>query len=795
MKISELWLREWVDPALTGIELSAQLTMAGLEVDDLYPVAGAFDRVVVAQVLATKPHPEATRLTLCEVDSGQGVSLNVVCGAANVRAGLRVALALPGANLPGDIKIKESMLRGQLSQGMLCSGTELGMDDDADGIMELADDAPIGADLRDYLALNDQVLDINLTPNRADCFSVFGVARDVAALNNLPLSAPPSVVCPVVLDEKAAISVKASDACPKYCGRIIRAINPEAKTPVWMKERLRRAGIRSLHPVVDVTNYVMLELGQPMHAFDLKAIDGEVIVRFSNKEEALVLLDGQKALLDEQVLVIADNQKILAIAGVMGGQDSAVQDETTDLFLESAFFTPLVVAGVARRYGLSSESSQRFERGVDPTLPTVALERATELLHAIVGGQIGPIVEVVAPSALPVKKDVLFHPNKVKRLTGVSIAEDNMKMILNNLGMTVDVQKNEWLVGVPPHRFDLSLDVDLVEEIIRIQGYDTIQAEPVTGRVRSGITHPNEDLTHRASEFLRDRGYHETISYSFVDPVLQQELYPETTPMTLVNPISPELSVMRVGMWPGLLASMVYNANRQQTVIKLFEAGVVFDGEGEHLKERACLSGLLAGEYGGLSWNEETRVFDFYDMKGDLEALFLNFDCREVRFIPSHHSALHPGQTARIMDGEDEIGWMGVLHPRIAELLELSHDVLLFELSLASLTHKKSPRYQKISKYPQIRRDLSLLVNNDITFQQISQVVREVVGVDWLKALDVFDLYKGEGVPVGKKSIAIALTLQDDSRTLVDAEINTIITAIVNKLCDEFDITLRTVVS
>lgn len=791
MKISELWLREWVNPSITGPQLAAQLTMAGLEVDGLHPVAGFFEHVIVAQIIQTTRHPEADKLSLCDVDAGSGKILKIVCGASNVRVGLKVALALSGAHLPGDVHIKESMLRGQLSQGMLCSADELGLDDNSDGIIELADDAPIGVSLREYLLLDDQVFDIDLTPNRADCFSVLGVAREVAALNKLPYRELPLTVNRVTTEDSLTINLLAPEACPLYAGRIIRQINSSASTPLWMKERLRRSGIRSVHPVVDVTNYVMLELGQPMHAFDLKAIEGEINVRLAHQDEPLVLLDGQEIRLSESVLVIAGKHKALAMAGVMGGEYSAVQQDTVDIFLESAFFNPLMVAGVARRYGLCSDSSQRFERGVDPTLQHQALERATELLYEIVGGDIGPIISINHPTALPARISVLFNPEKVKQLTGLDIAHDEMRRMLTDLGMSIVVQSEHWVVSVPSHRFDITLDVDLVEEIVRLYGYDNIEAAPMFALVQAGTTHPDEDLFTRIAAFLVSRGYHETISYSFVDPTLQEALYPDAKAMQLLNPISSELSTMRAGMWPGLLASMVYNLNRQQAAIKCFEAGVVFEGIGQNLEEHSCLAGLLTGEQSSLNWSEASRAFDFYDMKGDLESLFSTLNLKEVRFVTALHPALHPGQSARIVLGEMDIGWLGVLHPHLADELQLSKEVLLFELSLKPLMGAFPACYQPISKYPQIRRDLSLLVDNDVTAASIETATREVVPGGWLKSFDVFDVYTGDGIPDGKKSLAIALTLQDDSRTLVDAEINNIIAAIITKLAVEFAIILR----
>lgn len=791
MKVSELWLREWVNPSLTGPQLAAQLTMAGLEVDARDPVAGTFDRVVIAKVVRTKPHPQADKLTLCEVDKGAGALLNVVCGASNVRAGLTVALALPGANLPGGLTIKESVIRGEPSQGMLCSVAELGLEDNADGIMELADDAPKGVDLREYLNLDDHVLDIDLTPNRADCFSVLGIAREIAALNNEPLHRLPTMINHPVIDEVLTINLQAPEACPQYCGRIIRNINPQAVTPLWIKERLRRSGLRSLNPVVDVTNYVMLELGQPMHAFDLQTINGSINVRYSRKDETIKLLDGKNATLNENVLVIADDHKPLAMAGIMGGEASSVQAHTADIFLESAFFNPLMIAGAARRYGLCSDSSQRFERGVDPTLQNIALERATELLLSVTGGQVGPISIVNQPELLPTKVNLSFHPEKVKQLTGLDVPEDEMTLILKNLGMTVLCQQEQWLVDVPAHRFDISQDVDLVEEVIRLHGYDNLNATSLITTVQAGKINPYDRLTRQIADFLSSRGYSETISYSFVDPTLQQEFYPDTPTMQLKNPISPELSEMRVGMWPGLIASMVYNAHRQQAAMKLFEAGVTFNVDGAELQEQPSIGGLITGEHGNLNWSESTRRFDFFDMKGDLQALFAMLNVDDLHFVSATHPALHPGQTARILVGERDVGWVGVLHPRLIDALDLNNEVILFELALQPLINDQPPNYQQISKYPQIRRDLSLLVSQEVSAAQIEQAVCDVVTNNWLKAFDVFDVYTGETIPAGKKSLAIALTLQDDHRTLVDGEINTIISAILKKLEDEFAITLR----
>ncbi|MCE0722349.1 phenylalanine--tRNA ligase subunit beta [Legionella resiliens] len=792
MKLSKLWLREWVNFSLTEQELAKQLTMAGLEVDAVSPVAGEFTHVIVAEVLSTKPHPNADKLTLCQVNANTDKPLQIVCGASNVRPGLKVALAMIGAHLPGGFNIKESKLRGELSQGMLCSVSELGMAEQSEGIMELESDAPVGMDLRKYLTLDDHVFDIDLTPNRADCFSVLGIAREVAVLNKLPLAEKNISEVTPSIDDVLTIELKHTEACPRYCGRVIRNINPKANTPLWMSERLRRSGIRTLHPVVDVMNYVMLELGQPMHAFDLATIKGDIKVRFSNSQEQLELLDGQELTLNEKVLVIADKEKPLAMAGIMGGEASSVQAHTQDVFLESAYFNPIVIAGVARKFGLFSDSSQRFERGVDPCLQIKALERATALILEIAGGKPGPVIEAQDQKYLPATVSFAFDTDKVKKLTGLDISLQEMKSLLEGLGIVIGKERNNFLdVTIPSHRFDIQQDVDLVEEIIRLYGYDNLQAQPTYTFVQPGKACGNEEIATKLSRWFSNRGYHETISYSFVDPELQHELYPHKEFMQLLNPISSELSQMRAGMWPGLIASMIYNVHRQQNAVKFFEIGVVFDVNKGHLIERPCVAGLLMGEQGSANWSEPTRVFDFFDLKGDLQSLFASLKLKQVEFTAAAHDALHPGQSAQIKINGVVAGWVGMLHPRLVDALDLQEDVLLFEINLAALIGDEAPRYKTISKYPQIRRDLSFLVDVDISVMQIESVVRSTVKENWLKSFDVFDVYTGEGVPHGKKSLAVAMTLQDESRTLVDAEINSLISAIINTLENKFSIILR----
>ncbi|KTC73754.1 phenylalanyl-tRNA synthetase, beta subunit [Legionella birminghamensis] len=790
MKVSEEWLREWVKPSLNAQELAELLTMAGLEVDSISPVAGSFTQVIIAEVVDTTPHPQADKLTLCKVNTGKE-ELPIVCGASNVRKGLKVALAQIGANLPGGLHIKETRLRGELSQGMLCSASELGLSESSDGIIELDSDAPLGQDLRTYLSLDDQVFDIDLTPNRADCLSVLGIAREVSALTQSPLAPAAMHTSKPVIDEQKLIELKQPEACPHYCGRVIQGINSQAVTPLWMRERLRRAGIRSIHPVVDITNYVMIELGQPMHAFDLQTLSGDIEVRFAKNNEALQLLDGQKVTLADNILVIADKANALAIAGVMGGERSAVNYETTAVFLESAYFNPAHIAGVARRFGLFTDSSQRFERGVDPTLQLQAIERASSLILEICGGQAAPISEVTEKVHIPTLPSIHFNPEKVKQLTGVEIEEAEIFTLLKGLGMHISKEHSFWKVTPPAYRFDIQLDVDLIEEVIRLRGYDRIPGQKMITTVQPGSMAPTESISKRAAHYFADRGYHETISYSFVDPELQHALYPQSSALSLLNPISSELSQMRTGMWPGLLASMIYNIHRQQTSIKFFEAGVTFQIEGSTVQENPCLAGLIAGEIGGMNWCEPGRSFDFYDIKGDLQGLFALLQISNAEFIPAEHSALHPGKSAQIMINGKAAGWCGSLHPRIADALDIQEEVLLFELRINELMANEAVRYKQISKFPQIRRDLSILIDDPIQMSDIEKAVKSVIPNNWLKSFHVFDIYRGENIPQGKKSAAIALILQDDNKTLIDNEINQVIDAILRTLEDDFSITLR----
>lgn len=793
MKISEAWLREWINPPVSTQDLANQLTMAGLEVESLIPAAGAFDRVVVAKVVQTKPHPQADRLTLCEVDVGNGSPLAIVCGASNVRPGLMVALAQVGAHLPNGLVIKETKLRGELSQGMLCSPEELGLPSQTEGILELAHDAPLGQDLRQYLSLDDHILDLDLTPNRADCLSVLGVARDLAALNNLPLKPLDIPKNSTSTNQVLAVHLDESQSCPRYVGRVLTGINASAITPLYIAERLRRSDIRPIHPVVDILNYVMLKVGQPMHAFDLRYISGAIHVRKAYAEEPLQLLGGRDIALNKRSLVVADDEKALALAGIMGGEQSGVQADTTSIWIEAAFFEPRAIAGVARSFGLSTDASHRFERGVDPNIGSAALEIATALLVEIVGGQIGPIVQQSADHFSNQPRSITFRPETVARLSGVTVTNELMQSILQHLGMTIVIQNEVWQVTVPTYRFDLSIEEDLVEEIIRINGYDKIPTHAITSTLQAGNIDPLEKLSTFSMQFLAQRGYQETISYSFVDPQFQEEVYTDVPAKSLLNPISSELSVMRVGLWPGLLAAMMHNIHRQQGALKLCETGKVFLLNGDTVEEKSACAGLIIGTHGEYNWSETAARYDFFDMKGDLQALFGTLKQNDIHFVPDHHIALHPGKTAKIMCGTQPIGWIGALHPRLSDALDLEAEVLVFELMLSSLPATSAITYQSISKYPQIRRDLSLLVDDHVSAQAIEDVVRTALDPSILKSFYIFDVYTGGGLAEAcKKSMALGLLLQNNERTLVDDEIHAMIAGVVTALQKKLNAVLRT---
>ncbi|WP_172572489.1 phenylalanine--tRNA ligase subunit beta [Vibrio vulnificus] len=794
MKFSESWLREWVNPAVTTDELTHQITMAGLEVDDVLPVAGTFNGVKVGHVVECGQHPDADKLRVTKVDVGEEELLDIVCGAANCRQGLKVAVATVGAVLPGDFKIKKAKLRGQPSHGMLCSFTELGIDVESDGIMELAIDAPIGMDFRDFLALNDVTVDVDLTSNRADCFSIRGMAREVGVLNRADVTEPSVAPVAPSIDDTVAIEVKAPAACPRYLGRVVKNVNVQAKTPLWMQEKLRRCGIRSIDPVVDITNFVLLEQGQPMHAFDLAKIDGGIVVRLAEQGEKITLLDGSEAELNADTLVVADHNKALAIAGIFGGEESGVTSETKDVLLECAFFAPDHIRGRARSYGLHTDSSMRFERGVDYALQVSAMERATALLVEICGGEVAPVVAVESEAELPKPNKVALRRTKLDNLLGHHIADSDVVEILERLGMTVETTAEGWVAVAPTWRFDIAIEQDLVEEVGRIYGYDNIPNQNPAAALKMHDHQEANIPLKRVRDLLVDRGYHEAITYSFVEPEQQKLVVPGVDALILPNPISAEMSAMRLGLIQGLLNTVVHNQKRQQPRVRLFEYGLRFipcETAENGMRQEPMLAGVIAGTRSEEHWNIDTNTVDFFDLKGDVEAILeLSANDKAYSFVAAKHPALHPGQSAAIVVDGKEIGVIGTIHPELERKFGLNGRTIVFEIEWSAINRKVIPEAVALSKFPANRRDIAVVVDEAVASGDIVNACLEVGG-EFLKAAKLFDVYVGKGVEEGKKSLAIALTLQSNERTLEDADIAGAVDAIVAHVSEKFGASLR----
>jgi phenylalanyl-tRNA synthetase beta chain len=791
MKFSEAWLREWVNPGVTTNELADQLSMAGLEVDSVSGVAAQFSGVVVGEVLSLDRHPDADKLRVCQVNVAGDESLQIVCGAANVAAGMRVPVALVGAELPGGFKIKQAKLRGVPSAGMICSASELGLAESSAGIMPLPQDAPVGEDFRRYLQLEDQAIEVDLTPDRGDCLSVAGIAREVGVINRCAVTPPAMDSVPAQSDDCFPVEIEVPEACPRYACRIIRGIDPAAETPLWMVERLRRSDIRSISPVVDVTNYVLLELGQPLHGFDLARLEQGIRVRMAVAGERLTLLDGAEIELRPDSLVIADAAAPVALAGIMGGEASAVTDATRDILLESAHFVPTAILGRARLYGRHTDSSHRFERGVDPELQVKAIERATALLLAIVGGEPGPVVEAYFPERVGQRAQIMLRRERIKRILGVKIADEEIVDILTRLEMQVEPVDGGWQVEAPSCRFDIAIEVDLIEEIGRIYGYSRIptthapSSTPVYTRSETGF-----DLG-RAKELLVGRDYQEAITYSFVSPELQALLSPEHEGIALANPISAEMSVMRTSLWPGLIQAAQYNQARQQGRIRVFESGLRFIRQDSEIKQENMLSGLVLGDLVAEQWGHEGRAVDFFDAKADLEAVLALTGCaEEFIFSPADCAALHPGQSARIERNGAQLGWLGMLHPELAQRLDLAGNVYLFEICLDKRLAGRLPAFEPLSRFPSIRRDIALVVDRGVAYAALRDCVREAAS-KILKDILIFDVYTGEKVDSGRKSLALGLILQESSHTLTDEEVDGVVDDVVRALEKKFDAHLR----
>lgn len=794
MKFSEQWLREWVSPDLTSEQLAEQLSMAGLEVDAVEPAAAAFDGVVVGEVVECAQHPDADKLRVTKVNVGGDELLDIVCGAPNCRQGLKVAVATVGATLPGDFKIKKAKLRGAPSHGMLCSSSELGLDDEHSGIIELPADAPVGQDYREWLGLDDVSLDVDLTPNRADCLGIRGIAREVGVLNDLDVQLPDMQPVAATIDDSKAIRLQAPAACPRYLGRIVRGVDVSRPTPLWMKERLRRSGIRSIDAVVDITNYVLLELGHPMHAFDLSALQGDVVVRMARPDETLTLLDGQQVTLEDDVLVIADEEKALAMAGIFGGEGSGVNSASQDIFLESAFFAPAAIMGRARRFGLHTDASHRYERGVDPELQHTAMERATALLLDICGGQAGPVVEAVEQSAIPQATNVQLRRARMQRVLGLEIADSKVSAIIQRLGFSATQTDDGWQVSVPSYRFDISIEEDLIEEVARVYGYNNIPSKAPLARLVMQRQAEDQINLRDIQRSLQTLGYQEAITYSFVDPKHQAALFPEQATLTLPHPISVEMSSMRLSLWPGLLSAVGYNQKRQQSQVRLFETGLRFtpDLDAENgVRQENMLAGVIAGTVQGEHWMDKEQPVDFYEVKGHIENLLhLTAEPHAFRFVASQHSALHPGQSAAIYKGQTLVGYVGAVHPQFSKTFGLKGRVFVFELLLEQLLPRRLPQAGKVSRYPSIRRDLAILVDESVPAGEILVVI-EKFGESRLVDLNLFDVYQGGNTPAGKKSLAISMTLQDTDRTLEENEVNDFTDEVVRLLESEFRAVLR----
>lgn len=792
MKFSEQWLRGWVNPQVSRDELVARLSMAGLEVDSVTPAAGQFSGIVVGEILATEQHPDADKLRVCQVSSGQE-TFQVVCGAPNARPGIKIPFAMIGAELPGDFKIKKAKLRGVESFGMLCSAAELQISEENDGLLELAADAPVGQDIRQYLSLDDASIEIGLTPNRGDCLSLAGLARDVSALYNVPVTRPVVPAVPAAHDEVRPVEVSAPAACPRYLGRVIRNVDLSRPTPLWMVERLRRSDVRSIDAAVDITNYVMLELGQPMHAFDLAEINGGIRVRMAEEGEKLVLLDGQEVALRADTLVIADHTRALAIAGVMGGEHSGVNTEKTrDLFLESAFFEPISVAGKARSYGLHTDASHRYERGVDSQLAREAMERATALILETVGGEAGPIVEAVSEQHLPQVAPVTLRAERITQMLGMQMDPVQVEQLLNALELTTTANgAGQWTVNVPSHRFDISLEVDLIEELARLYGYNNLPVRYPQARLApQGKPETRGDLPN-LRRLLVARGYQEAITYSFIDPKLFELFSPGIEPLLLANPISSDMAAMRASLWPGLVKALQHNLNRQQDRVRLFESGLRFVGQLGNLEQQPMIAGVVTGSRLPEGWANGRDGIDFFDVKADVEALLgYSGALSDFTFSAGKHPALHPGQTALIERDGKPVGYLGAIHPELAKALDLDRPVFLFELVLGDVVEGRLPKFSELSKFPETRRDLALIAGRDVASRAVLELIRDNAG-EWLTDLRLFDVYQGKGIDPDRKSLAVGLTWQHPSRTLNDDEVNTTLQNILTSLEQRLNTTLR----
>ncbi|HLF12011.1 MAG TPA: phenylalanine--tRNA ligase subunit beta [Gammaproteobacteria bacterium] len=791
MRVNLEWLNEWVDLDPDPQQVAAALTASGLEVEAVIPAATALDNVVVARVAAVKPHPNADRLSVCEVDDGHQ-RFQVVCGAPNVARDIKAPFAKIGARLPDGRLIMAAEIRGVASEGMLCSAKELGLADDAAGLLLLDPDAPVGTALTAHLKLDDFVLEINVTPNRGDCLSVLGIAREIGARqeSKLRMRVPRSPA--PLLKEGFPVELKAGAHCPRFVARVLRGANNTGKSPLWLRERLRRAGLRAIHPVVDVTNYVMLELGQPLHAYDLTKIDERIEVRLAAPGESLILLDGRAIDLHEDVLIIADASAPIGLAGIMGGQSTAVAAASTEILLEAAHFSPAAIAGRARRFGLHTDASLRFERGVDPTQQGRAIERATELLLQICGGEAGPLVVAERREELPARPAITLRRERLRSVLGMTVADAQVQSVLERLEMRVETRDGRWHVTPPAFRFDLGIEEDLIEEVGRMVGYDAIPATAGVATERLGVATETRVDQDRLADLLVARGYTEVITYSFVDPELEEAVNPGVAPVRLTNPISSDMAVMRRSLWPGLLGAARHNLSHQRNRVRLFELGPQFAAQGGGVREAAVLAGLALGTAAPEHWDGAGPDVDYFDVKGDVEALLsLTGALHEFTFEPASHPALSPGRTARVRRGADTAGWLGVLHPDLQRRMDLKRSATVFALQLDTTFAAGVPSFRGFSKFPSVRRDLAVVVDEKIPAQTVVAIARAAAG-ELLQHVVVFDVYRGAGVDSRRKSVGLGLILQDAYRTLTDADADQTVGSITLRLERELGATIRT---
>ena len=810
MHVSFEWLREVLGPenwlganlaapeesrlsaGFTAQELAAGLTMAGLEVESVEPAAPPLPGVIVGEVVKSERHPNANSLSLCQVSTGRE-TLQVVCGAPNVRAGMKAPFATIGARLPGGLEVRKATLRGEESNGMLCSARELGLADDAEGLLELPADLPTGLPLTQALGLDDMVLGLNLTPNRGDCMSVLGVARETAVLRGHALTLPDLQPPASSLSDTVPVTLTPGAGCVRFASRVIRGLRPGAQAPLWMRERLRRAGLRPISAVVDVTNYVMFELGQPIHAYDLREIDRGIVVRRARAGETLRLLDGREITMDDSVLVIADHAKALGLAGVMGGDHSGIDEATTDVLLEVAFFLPEAIAGRGRRYGLVTDASQRFERGVDPTLQERALERATKLILEFAGGAAGPLAVAELRDELPTASAVRFRPARARAVIGAPVSDSDMRRILASLGMSIDGDGvgDAWRVTPPTWRFDIAIEEDLVEEVARVFGFDRVPETDQLAAVAIPESTETRIAEDDAADILVARGYHEAITYAFVDHATQAIFSPGEAGLALTNPISEDLAEMRLSLWPGLARALRENQRRQQPRVRLFEVGRKYVTVENRFTEVPVIAGLAAGPALPEQWGAKSEPVDFFAVKGDVAALLdASGEPGTFRFQDDTHPALHPGQTARIWRGERPIGWLGRLHPEVESRLELTYSAIVFEIATDAGLLARVPQHQEVSRFPSVRRDLAVVVDEKSTVQEILDRVRASAG-ELLTDLVLFDVYHGTGIEKGRRSLAIGLNLQDVSRTLTDEDTDAVVARVVADLEREYNATIR----